>query len=211
MVNIFIEAKDRKTPEAEFLTAILDQMGVPSDLYSIKPTDGYLNLMDSEKAAANINAMRVNTDVGEKNLVVFDADSDKNNGGYEKRSEHLLRKRHELGLDFELFLWPDNRSDGEVEVLMESTARRDLYPEFFDCFGKYECCISRRKDDNGKQFYSTPNRKGKLHTYFTSLPISKTKKDKVGSGAWQWNNPEIWNLDSDSLIPIKEFLKKHLL
>ena len=143
MVNIFIEAKDRKTPEAEFLTAILDQMGVPSDLYSIKPTDGYLNLMDSEKAAANINAMRVNTDVGEKNLVVFDADCDKNNGGYEKRSEHLLRKRHELGLDFELFLWPDNRSDGEVEVLMESTARKDLYPEFFDCFGKYECCISR--------------------------------------------------------------------
>ena len=114
-------------------------------------------------------------------------------------------------MEFELFLWPDNSSDGDVEVLMESIARKDLYPEFFKCYGKYEYCISRRKDDNGKQFYSTPNRKGKLHTYVTSLPISKTKKNKVGSGVWQWNNPEIWNLDSDSLIPIKEFLKEHLL
>lgn len=211
MVNIFIEAKKKDTPEAEFLTAILDQMGVPSDVYSIKPTDGYLNLMDSEKAAANINAMRVNTDVGEKNLVVFDADCDKNNGGYEVRCKHLLKKKVELGLDFELFLWPDNISDGDVEVLMESIARKDLYPEFFDCFCKYECCISRRKDDDGNPFYSIPNRKGKLHTYFSSLPISKTKKNKVGRGAWQWSDPEIWNLDSDSLIPIKEFLKNHLL
>ena len=210
MVNIFIEAKNTKTPEAEFLTAILNRLGIPAEAYSLKPTNGYINLMDSDKAS-NINAMRVNTDAGEKNLVVFDADSGNNNGGYDVCCKHLLKKKDELGLDFELFLWPDNISDGDVEVLMESTARKDLYPEFFDCFGKYECCISRRKDDNGKQFYSTPNRKGKLHTYFTSLPISKTKKDKVGSGAWQWNNPEIWNLNSDSLIPIKKFLKKHLL
>lgn len=210
MVNIFIEAKDTKTPEAEFLRAILNRLDIPVEAYSLKPTNGYTNLMDSDNAA-NINAMRVNTDVGEKNLVVFDADSVNNNGGLEKRRDQLLQKKEELGLEFELFLWPDNSNDGDVEILMESIARKDFYPEFFDCFGKYECCISRRKDDDGKQFYSTPNRKGKLHTYFTLLPISKTKKDKVGSGLWQWNNPEIWDLDSDSLTPIKEFLKKHLL
>lgn len=210
MVNIFIEAKDTKTPEAEFHRAILNRLDIPVEAYSLKPTNGYTNLMDSDNAA-NINAMRVNTDVGEKNLVVFDADSVNNNGGLEKRRDQLLQKKEELGLEFELFLWPDNSNDGDVEILMESIARKDFYPEFFDCFGKYECCISRRKDDDGKQFYSTPNRKGKLHTYFTSLPISKTKKDKVGSGLWQWNNPEIWDLDSDSLTPIKEFLKKHLL
>ena len=32
MVNIFIEAKDRKTSEAEFLTAILNRLGIPADL-----------------------------------------------------------------------------------------------------------------------------------------------------------------------------------
>ena len=79
MVNIFIEAKDTKTPEAEFLKAILNRLGIPVDAYSLKPTNGYINLMDSDNAS-NINAMRVNTDVGEKNLVVFDADSGNNNG-----------------------------------------------------------------------------------------------------------------------------------
>ena len=105
MVNIFIEAKDRKTSEAEFLTAILNRLGIPADTYSLKPTNGYTNLMDSDKAV-NINAMRVNTDAGEKNLVVFDADSGNNNGGFEKRRDLLLKKKEELGLEFELFLWP---------------------------------------------------------------------------------------------------------
>ena len=93
MVNIFIEAKDRKTSEAEFLTAILNRLGIPADTYSLKPTNGYTNLMDSDKAV-NINAMRVNTDAGEKNLVVFDADSGNNNGGFEKRRDLLWRVSH---------------------------------------------------------------------------------------------------------------------
>ena len=119
MVNIFIEAKDRKTSEAEFLTAILNCLGIPIDAYSLKPTNGYTNLMDSDKAV-NINAMRVNTDTGEKNLVVFDADYDNNNGGFEKRRDQLLKKKEELGLEFELFLWPDNSSDGDVEESEEA-------------------------------------------------------------------------------------------
>ena len=205
MINIFIEAKDKKTPEYEFLKAILNNMGIPSDSYNLIPTNGYKNLMDSVDAS-NINEMRANTDVGEKNIVVFDADTETNQGGFAIRREELLKRKTELGLEFELFLWPDNKSDGDVEILMESIARKDLYPEFFDCFGKYERCISKRRDEEGAPFYSTPNRKGKLHTYFTSLPVSKTKKRRVGSGSWLWDNADIWNLDSASLIPIKEFL-----
>lgn len=210
MVNIFIEAKDKKTPEAKFLTAILDRMGISPDKYFLAPTGGYTNLLDSNNAA-NANAMRANTDAGGKNLVIFDADSSDNNGGFERRRRHLLQKKDEMGLDFELFLWPDNNGDGDVEVLMERIARDDLYPEFFDCFRKYECCISKRKAGDGKPFYSTPNRKGKLHTYITSLPGSRTKKSKSGSGDWQWYDGEIWDLDSESLNPIKGFLAKHLL
>ena len=154
--------------------------------------------------------MRANSDSGEKNLVVFDADTTANNGGFAMRQKELLEKGKALGLSFELFLWPNNQSDGDVEVLMESIARKDLYPEFFDCFSKYEHCISQRKNEKGEPFYTTPNRKGKLHTYFNSLPISNTKKNKFGSGAWRWTDTSIWNLDADSLHPIKDFLLKHL-
>lgn len=210
MVQIFIEGHDKKVPESEFLNAILKHLGVLSDRYEIMPTSGYKNLMDSDDAS-NIGLMRANTDVGGKNLVVFDADTADNNGGYDVRRNELLKRKEELGLEFDLFLWPDNKSDGDVEVLMESIARKDLYPEFFDCFGKYEHCVSQRKNEDGSCFYTTPNRKGKLHTYFNSIPISKIKKNKFGRGEWLWEDKNIWNLDAESLKPIKEFLLSNLM
>lgn len=209
MVQIFIESHNKKVPESEFLSAILKHIGIPSDKYQIMPTDGYTNLMDSPDAP-NIELMRANTDAGGKNLVVFDADYLENNGGFAKRQHELIDKANNLGLEFELFLWPDNQSDGDVEVLMESIARRDLYPQLFDCFDKYEKCISQRKNDDGSCFYTTPNLKSKLHTYFHSLPISNTKKKKFGHNEWCWDDPKIWNLDSASLNPIKEFLSSNL-
>lgn len=210
MVNIFIEAKDKKTPESEFLKAVLNKIGASPDKYNIIPTNGYKNLMDSVDAS-NINAMRANTDAGGLNLVVFDADTNKNDGGYDKRCESLLVRRDELKLTFDLFLWPDNKNDGDVEVLMESIARKDLYPEIFNCFEKYEHCISQRRNEKGEPYYVTPNRKNKLHTYFTSLPLSNSKKRKTGSGTWLWDDANIWDLNADSLNPIKEFLSKYLL
>ena len=154
--------------------------------------------------------MRANTDAGGKNLVVFDADTAANGGGFAVRQNELLNRKAALGLDFELFLWPDNQGDGDVEILMESVARKDLYPEFFDCFSKYEHCMSQRKNEKGESFYTTPNRKGKLHTYFNAIPISKTKKDGFGKGSWRWEDGEIWNLDTESLQPLKAFLQKNL-
>lgn len=210
MVKIFIEGKNNKVPESDFLHAILDSMGISEDKYEIMHTSGYTNLFDSDLAATNIELMRANTDAGGKNLVVFDADTSSNNGGFNLRQTEILDGRQKNGLDFDLFLWPDNKSDGDVEVLMESIARKDLYPEFFDCFGKFEHCISQRKKESGESFYTTPNRKGKLHTYFNSLPISKTKKDRFGKGEWRWKDSEIWDLHSESLAPLKDFLSKYL-
>ena len=208
-VKIFIEAESPRVPEYKFIIAILDSLHIDKNKYDVLPTNGYTNLMDSPDAS-NIGLMRANTDDGGVNLVIFDADTDKNGGGFEKRREYLQKRKDELSLDFELFLWPNNNADGDVEVLMESIARKDLYPEFFDCFSKYEHCMSQRKQENGEPFYTTPNRKGKLHTYINSLPLSNTKKKKFGSGEWLWSSDDIWDLNSDNLIPIKEFLKKHL-
>ncbi len=209
MVKIFIEAESLNVPESKFLDAILKHIGITPDKYELMPTGGYKNLMDSVKAS-NVELLQANTDAGGTNLVVFDADTVENNGGFEKRKTELLARRDELDLNFDLFLWPDNSRDGDVEVLMEDIARKDLYPELFDCYSKYEHCISQRKNEDGKTYYHLPNRKNKLHTYFTTLPISQTKRDKAGKGAWLWDDTRIWNLDADSIRPIKEFLLKHL-
>ena len=209
MVKIFIEGKNKKVPESAFLRTILQHIGVDSGRYELIHTDGYKNLLDSA-ITSNIEIMRANTDAGGKNLVVFDADTAANGGGFAVRQNELLNRKAALGLDFELFLWPDNQGDGDVEILMERVARKDLYPEFFDCFSKYEHCMSQRKNEKGESFYTTPNRKGKLHTYFNAIPISKTKKDGFGKGSWRWEDGEIWNLDTESLQPLKAFLQKNL-
>ena len=209
MVKIFIEAENLNVPESKFLDAILKHLGFTPDQYVLMPTGGYTNLMDSAKTS-NVELLQANTDAEGINLVVFDADTADNNGGFEKRKKELLSRREELGLKFDLFLWPDNNRDGDVEVLMEEIARKDLYPELFDCYSKYEHCISQRKNEDGKTFYHLPNRKNKLHTYFTTLPISQTKRGKAGRGAWLWDDASIWNLDSEAMKPIKDFLlKKH--
>ena len=127
MVKIFIEGEKRDVPEYKFLEAVLTHWDVPSDKYVIIATDGYKNLMNSTEIMTNVRLMQSNTDEGGVNLVIFDADTEKNEGGYDKRKEELLKRKEELGLEFELFLWPDNRSDGDVEVLMERIARQDLY------------------------------------------------------------------------------------
>lgn len=209
MAKIFIEGKNKKVPESEFLRTILQHIGVVADQYELIHTDGYKNLLDSA-ITSNVEIMRANTDAGGKNLVIFDADTADNGGSFAVRQNELLKRKVALGLDFELFLWPDNQGDGDVEILMESVARKDLYPEFFECFGKYEHCMSQRKNDKGEPFYTTPNRKGKLHTYFNAIPISKTKKDGFGKGSWRWDDTDIWNLDAESLQPLKEFLLKNL-
>lgn len=210
MVKIFIEGKSKRVPESDFLRTILSRIGIADDRYELVHTDGYTNLLSS-RITTNIELMRANTDIGGKNLVIFDADSAAaNGGGFAVRRDALVQQRDALGLAFELFLCPNNHDDGNVEVLMESIARKDLYPDFFDCFSKYEHCMSQRKDDKGEPYYSIPNRKGKLHTYFNALPISNTKKKSFGSGSWRWDDADIWNLDAESLNPIKEFLLQNI-
>lgn len=205
---IFIEAKNKSLPEADFINTVLEKLGIDSDKYDIICTNGYTNLLNEKKAF--INQMLLNTDEGGKNLVVFDADYNENGGGFLKRKEELLKGGIEKGVSFDLFLWPNNIEDGDVELLMERIARKDLYPEFFDCFNDYELCIGSRKDSDGKPFYKTPNRKGKLHTFFHALPISKTRQSEFGRGEWLFDDDKIWDFGSDSLNSIKDFLYRNI-
>lgn len=66
-------------------------------------------------------------DEGGKNLVIFGAPFPGNSGGFAARRDELISNRDSIGIVFELFLWPDNKSDGDVECLMEQIARRDFY------------------------------------------------------------------------------------
>lgn len=192
MIKIFIESKNNLTPEYNFLITILRVFNFNSQPWEIVPING----KDSLHLAKN--QFIQNTMEGGINLIIFDADSDKNGGGYEKRKNDLLAKLTELNIVASIFLWPDNNSDGDFETMLESIARKDLHERFFGCYNDYELCLGDE--------YLCPNRKGKLHTYVTAMKLTKKQRDKIGSGHWLFEDENLWDLNSPQLNPLKDFL-----
>ena len=202
---IFIEAKDKRTPEAQFLHTILAKY-FPDKEYDFICMDGEANL----KKEANISHFQSHTDEGDNCLCIMDADTLAKGWGFAKRSSDVAEFRQTNGLSFELFLYPDNATDGDVEMLMESLARRDLHATVFDCFEDYEACVGGKKDAAGNPVYNTPNRKGKLHTYINAIKLNKAQRDKLGSGQWRFDDPDLWDLTRNELQPLLEFFKMNL-
>lgn len=195
MINIFLESKNDSTPEYKFVAYLLQFLGIDPQLYDIIPLNGKDTLHLAK------NQFIQNTVNGGTNLIVFDADTEENNGGYEKRKEELIAKLAELNIVANIFLWPDDSHDGDFETMLESLARKDLHSQFFGCFNDYELCLGHQ--------YIRPNRKGKLHTYVTSMKLSNKQRRNIGSGDWLFDNKDLWNMDSDNLLPLKSFLKYH--
>lgn len=148
-----------------------------------------------------------NTLNGGCNLVIFDADTDKTGGGFEKRRNELLTLRKKLSIDFELFLWPDNKSDGIFEDLLLNI----INPEhrcLLECFEGFEQCI-RSKDIENKQ-YNIPNLKSKIYTYISTFKKTEKERKLFKDGHWLFEDKKYWNLDSDFLLPLKDFLHDNL-
>lgn len=192
MIRIFIESKNRSTPEYKFVDTLMRKMSLNPEMYEIIPLNGKDTLHLAK------NQFLQNAAEGGRNLIVFDADCEENLGGYQRRKEELEIQLHELEIPAELFLWPNDQDDGDFETLLESIARKDLHKQFFDCFNDYEACLGRE--------YIKPNRKGKLHTYVTSMKLSNRQRRTIGSGDWMFEDETLWDLTSPILCRIKEFL-----
>ena len=93
---------------------------------------------------------------------------------------------------------------------MDRIARRDLHISWFDCFEDYEKCIAGIKNTNGQSSYNIPNLKGKLHTYISSMNLSAKERNNLGGGNWLFENEQYWDLSSNELNPIVNFLRENL-
>lgn len=197
MTNIYIESRDLKTPEAIFLKTYLSHLGIDSSSYTIIPLNGKDNLRNAR------NQFLQNTLEEGVNLIVFDADSPDNMGGYRDRKQQLKNLLQELEIEAEIFLFPNDSEDGDFESLLEGTARSDTFKRFFDCFHDYELCLGDE--------YVHPNRKAKMHTYITSMKLSNAQRKKLGSGFWLFEEEKYWDLKAEILTPLKSFLKNHII
>ena len=139
------------------------------------------------------------------NLLILDADDDKNNGGFEKRKQEIIEIKGSLGIEFELFLFPNNIDDGDLETLL-SNIINPKNKEIFDCWKSFEECITKINKS-----YTIPARKTKIYAYLEVLHGNTNKeKDLIKDPNRNFLNTDHWNLDDDHLIPLKTFLTQFL-
>ena len=166
-------------------------------------TGGYQKLRSED----SIGIMQQNTDLGGINLVIFDADED-----VEKRRSELLAIKKEFGVEFELFLLPNNKDAGALEDLLENIINPNNQP-VMDCWQTYEEELGKvRISTKTPPTLTIPAKKTKIYAYLeTLLGKSKSQKKLVRDANRDYENTQHWNLDAEYLETLREFLKKNLM
>lgn len=199
MTQIFIESRYEKTSEYVFVDTVIKNLGFTEDQYNIICVDGNSNLVKTA------NKFKENTIEGGKNLIVFDADTPATGGGFAATLQRIQRElqSNEMQADG-IFLFPNNSEDGIFENLLERLMQCDIHKHWLDCYSDYEACLGDK--------YLTPNLKGKLFTYISAQKtLSNRKRNKLGSGQWQFNDAQYWDMSADALQPLKDFFLKNIL
>ena len=165
-------------------------------------TGGYQKL----KSEDAIGVMRQNTDMGGINLVIFDADEDT-----EARRSELLVIKEEFGVEFELFLLPNDKDAGALEDLLENIINPNNQP-VMDCWQTYEEKLREvRIPSKTPPTLTIPAKKTKIYAYLeTLLGKSRSQKKLIKDANRNYKNTLHWNLDAEYLEPLKEFLQKWL-
>ena len=136
------------------------------------------------------------------NLVILDADTANNEGGYDKRRAEILALKTRLGIEFELFLLPNDTEDGDLEVLLEKIIN-PKHQAIFECFKAYEDCLKIKNSG-----YIIPARKAKIYGYMEAVGVNsentkEEKRDYLKTDHWSLAGP------NPALKPLIDFLSKY--
>lgn len=146
----------------------------------------YLNQIEGKYNLDEEN-IRSSIDDGYEIIIVFDA----NENTREEVSEKLQ------GLKYNLFLFPDNSNNGNLEDLLEQIILPDKQ-DIFECFKAYKRCLKERNKG-----YQLPDKKAKIYSYKEALGAFDEKHEEQFK-------PEYWDFDNSALDPLKRFLLENL-
>ena len=196
-ILIVVEGKADETFIRQYLYHLFGQK-VPENF--ILKTNGKDNL----KSSVAINRMRSMTDQGGINLVIFAADDD-----CEARRASILEWKEQNGLEFELFLLPNNKEKGELEDLLENIINPNNRP-IMECWENYEKeLVTLDIPGRTPPPLTTPAKKTKIYGYLEALlGTSESDKKKIKEREREYHNALHWNVDAEYLLPWKEFLEK---
>lgn len=126
------------------------------------------------KGKDNLSKRLLEIEKYDKTLIIFDADKD-----YESNKKEILKivlKTKQTISEEQIFLFPNNQDDGDLETLLLEIAKHD---EFLKCFEGYLECIK------SKEHYKPIRniRKNMLYAYLEVFELQKFFQYK-----WDTNN-----------------------
>ena len=174
----------------------------------IVPDENIVNLegWTNVKGISALQRMRSTTDNEGVNLVILDADTD-----FEARRNDVLAWKRQNGVDFELFLLPNNKDAGALEDLLENIINPNNQP-IFDCWEHYEQELVQL-DIPGRTPppLTTPAKKTKIYGYLEALlGETRSQKELIKEANRNYKTPLHWNLDSANLEPLNNFIKSNI-
>ncbi|MBM0613091.1 DUF3226 domain-containing protein, partial [Helicobacter pylori] len=131
----------------------------------------------SDGLCKNIKSILNNEDHRYKQVcIIFDADIKKENqesdAGFDNKLKHIREKFKEKGTDFpkeQIFLFPNNQDDGDLETLLSEIAKYDEFLKYFE--GYLECIKSKEHYKPIKKI-----RKNMLYAYLEALGLENLTK-----------------------------------
>ncbi|MCQ2804883.1 hypothetical protein JT184_02495 [Helicobacter pylori] len=203
-ILIFVEGPSDKVFLEAYLYFLED---IPIKNFKVKDVTGKDNL---SKRLLEIEKY-------DKTLIIFDADKD-----YESNKKEILSKTQQKITEEQIFLFPNNQDDGDLETLLLEIAKHD---EFLKCFEGYLECIKSKEHYKPIKNIS----KSKWYAYLEVFELQKFFQYK-----WDTNNKkneeniiiddkgkikeehqeeyeklkEVIDFKSKSLIPLKNFLEQ---
>lgn len=145
-------------------------------------------------------------------LIIFDADI-----SIEETQSEIKQKLIEKDIQpdlYDLFLFPNNHDPGDLETLLERIIPEQNKP-ILECWNRYEQCLETFATPlvrpGSLPPLTSPARKTKIYGYLeVLLGDSRTEKEKIKEPNREYYNKEYWDLNSPSLLSLKEFLLSHL-
>lgn len=190
--------------DKKLLEQLVRHWGFNNKAIEIKVLGGYSKIIN------RINELEKYNDKGDNILVLFDADSieqsDKNNG-FERKSNYLKKLKTENSIDFEHFLFPNNKEDGTLEDFIKSISK---HKELYDCWDKLWVCV---KSQNSNVAFSQAGKKSMIYYYIECL-FGTTQSEQKEMKKYISNidfSDDKWEIDkSPYAIELKQFLENNL-
>ncbi len=201
-ILIFVEGPSDKVFLEAYLYFLED---IPIKNFKVKDVTGKDNL---SKRLLEIEKY-------DKTLIIFDADKD-----YESNKKEILSKTQQKITEEQIFLFPNNQDDGDLETLLLEIAKHD---EFLKCFEGYLECIKSKEHykpikDIGKSKWYAYLEVFELQNFFKDKRNKNDKKneekiiiDDKGKIRKEYKEEyeklkEVIDFSLNSLIPLKNFL-----